>query len=408
MSDFADGVGVRVSYKAETTWDDLPGDTGAQQLDRVNFTAKQDMAQINSNEKRPSRQMNDARAGSRMADATLNGLLKGKVYADLFAAALMGDWATGPTTGPVAVIAASSSAPHFVRSTGSFITNGFKVGMIVTASGFAGGGATANNGKRWKITALTATQMTVANIDGTAATVVTDAEGDTVTISAPGKILQVPASGHVNDSFTFEKYYPNIATPKAMLLRGAMVNTIDLGVDQDANVTVGFGLLARRYEKNSSAPYYTSPTAALTNRIMNSVYGSLMLNGSEIGFLTSLRQSLTNQMDLKKAVFAKYAAFVGRGTFMGSANVSAYVKDANLSDLAEAETEFAMSYYLTSGSDFATADLMAVVMPRCQIFGVQEDDDDKAIVQQATVQCKEGTGTGAEASTVYLQDTANT
>lgn len=405
MADFADGVGIRASFKAESAWDTLPGATGAQQIDRIELTPKQDIAKIENDEKRASRQQNDVRAGSRKSDATLRGRLKGSVFGDFLAGLFMNTWATGPTTGAIAVIAASASAPHFVRSTGSFITNGFKVGMIMSPSGFAGGGV-ANNTKRWKITVLTATQMTVANIDGTTATVAAEVEGASVTIATPGKILQVASASHVFTSFTLEKYFQYMATPKAMLARGQFVNSIDLSVDQDANIGIDVGFLGRRYEKHTSAPYFTTPTAPLNRRIMNSVYGSLVLNGAEIGHMTGLKQQFMLNQQQNMGVFNKYASFVGGAKFTGNAQISAYVKDANLRDLAEAETEFALAYYFTGSPDFATADLMAVVQPRGQLFEVQENDDDKAVVENATFVPKEGTGTGAEASTAYLQDTS--
>ncbi|MBL8518188.1 MAG: hypothetical protein JNM76_14600 [Betaproteobacteria bacterium] len=405
MNGLQDGVGVRVAYKAMPTWGTLPGNTGAQLIDRVELTLNKEMAKIVSAEKRTSRQLNDARAGSRGGTATLRGQLKSAAFGDFLSSGFMNTWATGPTTGPLTTLSASASAPHFNRSSGSFITDGFKVGMIFRPSGFAGAGVP-NNNKRFRITAVTALGISVVNIDGTAATVAAEVAGASVTFSAPGKILQVPSSGHVYTAFLLEKFHQTANTPYSMHGENQYVNTLDFSIDQDANIGIDVGFIGRRVEKYlAGASYFTSPTAAVTNRIMNSVYGALSMNGTDVGILTTLRQQITNNMQSAKAVFSRYPATVFRGRLESMATISAYLKDATFEDLMNNETEFALAYYFTSSPDFATADIMAVIQPRGQLFGVNESDADQGLIVNAEFQAKEGTGTGPEASTIYIQDT---
>ena len=65
----------------------------------------------------------------------------------------------GTTTGSISM---SATATTYVRSTGSFIADGFYVGETVTASGFTVANAANNNNGQGVITNLTATVMTMA------------------------------------------------------------------------------------------------------------------------------------------------------------------------------------------------------------------------------------------------------
>ncbi len=70
-------------------------------------------------------------------------------------------FATAATTGAVTTIGLNATTRTISRSTGSFITDGFKVGDIVRATGFV---ASANNNKNLRITAVAALSMTYVTI----------------------------------------------------------------------------------------------------------------------------------------------------------------------------------------------------------------------------------------------------
>jgi small-conductance mechanosensitive channel len=67
--------------------------------------------------------------------------LSGAAYADFIAAAVRKDFAAGGTTGSSTGLASTATA--VTRASGSFVTDGFKVGDVVNITGFVAAG---NNG----------------------------------------------------------------------------------------------------------------------------------------------------------------------------------------------------------------------------------------------------------------------
>jgi hypothetical protein len=88
-----------------------------------------------------------------------------------------------------------------VRSSGSFVTDTFKVGSVISVTGFTDAG---NNGL-FIITSMTATILTVSALAGQTRTI--EAAGDTVTVLEKGKKTFVPTTSHTDDSFTFEQWF---------------------------------------------------------------------------------------------------------------------------------------------------------------------------------------------------------
>jgi len=93
------------------------------------------------------------------------------------------------TSNPVVDVAVNGTAKTYTRTSGSFIADGFRVGLKVKWTGFANGG---NNQNGATITALTATVMTVTELGGT---MVNETAG--ASVSATGIIQTSALSGVV-------------------------------------------------------------------------------------------------------------------------------------------------------------------------------------------------------------------
>ena len=405
-STFATGIGKRFSLKKESTLATLPGASGAQEMRHVTFDTDLSMASQASDEKSSSYQLTETRLGMRKLTASIKGLLSGTTWGDILAAALRKGWVAGPSV-TATTLSSAASAPQFNRSSGSFITDGFKVGLIFSPSGFAGGG-TANNGKRYKITAVTALGITVSNIDGSTPTIAVEAAGATVTFATPGKILYVPTSAHTFDSFTAEEYQQDITAAFSHLSTGLRVSTVDLSMGLDANINLDVGMVGIDRQKHSSANYFTSPTAVTTNGIMNTVSGSFRLNGTEIAYLTDVKQKVDLGIEPAGVLFSKVAPDHFPGRVMCGGSFSAHLKDPSFFDAFDAETEMAMHYYLTSNPNPTTlGDVIAVIQPRIKLLTVTKSDAEKAIIQSATFNSHlYSAGSGIEQTTMLIQDTS--
>ena len=132
----ATGVAKTLAYKKETTWGTAAGASGAQYLRRVTSDLSLNKEGYQSEEIRTDYQISDFRHGVRRVEGTINGELSPGTYEDLFAAALRKSFAAGATTGAVATIAVTGTGTQFTRSSGSFLTDGFKIGDVISATGF--------------------------------------------------------------------------------------------------------------------------------------------------------------------------------------------------------------------------------------------------------------------------------
>jgi hypothetical protein len=168
---------------------------------------------------------------------------------DLILEGLLGSDYVTATTGAVATIAADTSDDSFNRSAGDFTADGFVVGMYVKVSGFT---EAANNGIH-KITALTATKMTVAGSN-----LATEAEGDTVTIRA--KMLR---NGTTQKSYLLEKRFEDLS--QYIYFAGMKVNQMTLNVKSQEVVGGSVSFLGKQGVA-SAHPSRAAPPATPTTR----------------------------------------------------------------------------------------------------------------------------------------------
>jgi hypothetical protein len=165
----------------------------AQYLRRVTSSLNMTKETYQSNEINSNRQVADFRHGVQSIEGSVAGELSPGAYNLFMAAILRKAWAAGVTTGAITDVTAAATtgaAGTFTSAAHDFLADGFKVGDVVRWSGFAGGGATANNAHNFMITAITALVMTVVGLDGVPP--VADAAGDSVTCVATGKKVWIP------------------------------------------------------------------------------------------------------------------------------------------------------------------------------------------------------------------------
>jgi hypothetical protein len=139
MPTFATGVFKKLAYKAESTFNTLPGTSGGQYLRRVtsDLDLKKDIYQ--SNEIRTDMQLADVRHGIRKPDGTIKGELSPQTWQDFIAAALRKLFvATAAISAATFTIAGTGPTYTITRSAGSYITDGVKIGDVVrlTAGAF--------------------------------------------------------------------------------------------------------------------------------------------------------------------------------------------------------------------------------------------------------------------------------
>lgn len=396
----AAGIKKQVRYKKESAWGTAPGATGAQLLRRVKSDLDLSKQTYESKELSTHQQNSDFRHGMRSASGSINGELSLGTFQDFLAAALRKAWASGSSSGALTDVTASATAPHFVRASGSWLTDGFKVGDVIQWTGWT---QTGNNSKNYRITALTATDMTVGE------SVTANSSGDSVTATVQGKKLWIPTSGQTDDSFSIEHYFSDIT--ESELFTGMKVSKVDIKLPPSGMAEITISLIGKDVTTDTSE-YFTTPTAETTTAIMASVNGVLRVGGTDYAIITGMDISIDCGMTAADGVVGSNTVpGVFQGKLKVTGNLTAYFEDTTLRDAFLNETEVAANVKLDATSS-ADTDCMVFDMSRIKLGGSKKDDGEKGLIQSvpftALLNTSGGAGTAYEETTISIQDTSIT
>jgi hypothetical protein len=396
----AQGVSKQLRYAKQTGLGVIAATTGGQILRRTQSSLDLNKATYQSTELRSDYQIADMRHGARSIAGDIQGELSPGTYADLIAGTLRAPFAAGATTGAQTTIAASATGPHFVRTTGSFLTDGFKVGDVFRATGFTNA---ANNATNFMITAVTATNLTVIQLNGPI-TIVTEAAGGSVTLSAVGKKAMIPKTGFADTYFTFEHWFSDIGQSEAF--KDCKVSQLDLSLPATGMATIKAAVMGLDYQSASSA-YFTSPAPETSSGILAAVNGALLVGGQQVGLVTGLTLTVNGQLKTDSVVGSNVGPDVFDGPIAVSGQITAYFKDAALRDIFVNETESSVVCAMTT-SNAANADFLSFTLPRIKLSGAKKDDGMKGLILTlpftALLNVAGGAGTATDATTVAFQD----
>lgn len=395
----AQGINKLVAIKKESAWGTTATGAGAQYLPRETATFDLEKAAFASNDINPSQQLRDSRHGTRKATGSLSGEVEGGAYELLIAAALRRDFAAGATTGAVAVIAVTGSGTAFTRSTGSFISNGFKEGDVVAASGFT---TSNNNAHKVLITSVEALEMSFAPLDGVVLT--DEAEGDTVTIAVVGQQTFTPPTGQTDDSFTVEEWYPDETISRVTI--GQQVNSMTINAAPDSMVKVSFEFMGKDALAPTGAQHFTTPAAVVSQGKLSSADGILVVNGMTACRLTSFDLTVTNNIAQEPGVACKGIIAKARGKLMATGSMTVLLDSDEYLAYFDEEEEITASIAWNS----ADGDAFAIHIPRLKINTATTDDGEKVILVTCSFEALEAfsAADGVPQTTVVISDTTLT
>ena len=324
-----------------------------------------------SNTIRTDQQRQNASHGTRSVNKTIDQELQIGGHTALLEGALRSAFAAGATTGAVVTISINSSTKTIARSSGSFVTDGFKVGDIVRATGFAASG---NNNKNYRLTAVSASSMTYA-ADTWLGTITTEAAGATVTVAVPGKKLSVPTTGHTNDYFTIEEWNSDIEQSERDV--DCKVSSMAISIPANGNATINFGFLGRN-ASYATAQYFVAPTAAPNGEILAGPTGLLSYDSVDSVVLTSLDLTMDGGAEVKSVVGSNLSPDVFTGPVVVTGSMSALFEDAAILGDFDAEAEAPLYVYMFANSS-ANSDFVIIKLPNIKINSADKSADGTAI-----------------------------
>lgn len=407
----AAGVFKRVSIKRQTALGAKApaGAAGtARQMRRTSSTLNLTKATFGSGEILTSQQRRDMRHGVRGVSGSLTGELSAGAYQLPIESVLRRNATAGATTGNVDVITIASSgggtrSGTLTRSTGNYLTDGFKVGDVVRVTGTG----TANDNKNLLIVGLTATVMTVRTLNQTDIVAYAAVAAAMTPVSLAGRKTFIPETGHTRDYYTVEHFQSDI--PDSEQFTDVVFTGMNIGLPATGMATIEFPAMGLDMQ-TGNAEYFTAPAAPATGPIMASVNGVLVVNGAVVADVTGLTMTVTGNHAVPGGVVGSQTdpdIFPGVIDATGSATV--LFRDGTLRNLFLNESEFGIIAVLT-GDNTAAAPVMSIVMPRCKFTGNTKDDGQTQITQTLPFTALENTAGGAgvntERTTLSVQDSA--
>jgi hypothetical protein len=332
------GTNITVVFKPEATTGLAPGASGGTQL-RIAPSPGLELkkASIVSNERRGDSLKTIPRMGSRSVSGSYNCELSVATFDALLSAIQRAAWSAVLTSTQADVTSVTQTTSAIVAASGSWITLGFKVGDVIRAN--ITGGPAANNNRNLRVTAVTATNLTVAE------TLVVDATPrTTLTITRTKKLANGATA--VRSSFTLEEWYQDISKGEQYL--GCRLTGMKVSCKPGQNVTAQFTFMGID-RVTETVQYFTSPT--LTTSIgLIADDSTIRYNGADIASFTGF--------DFDFAIAAKAEPVIGSllspdifdNDLTVSGTITAIRQDLAALTSFDAETEFATQVLLVENT----------------------------------------------------------
>ena len=349
------GIAVDVVHGLEAVFASPALSSSGTRMRRTSSTLALSKATNQSAELRPDYQVVDLRHGLRKVKGDIKTELALVAHDDWLEAVLRGGWTSGAVLASGATtITASGHA--FTRSNGSWLSSGFKVGDVVRWSGLSSG----NDGRRLRVTDLTATVMSVAEAVETVS-----AGNGACSCSVAGRKL---VNGVQSRSFTIEHAYADAGF--SQLFSGCRVGRLELVLPASGFITATFGVTGRdmTVREGIAAPYFAAPAAMASDPALAAVDGTLRLGTKDIGVVTGLNLTvdlgLTGDGVLGADVLPEI--FYGRTTVTGT--MTAFVEDASLLKSFDGEAELGL-HVLLAAPGAGSSGFLALHLPRIKFTG---------------------------------------
>lgn len=397
------GVLKQTRIKRQSAKGALAGTSGSQIMRREN--SKFELAKetyTTESEINSAQQLSSVRHGVKTINGNIDGILSPGTYSDPLSAVMRKDFATvSAITGASITIASSGSGYTLTRATGSFLSDGIKIGMVVrlTAGAFAAG----NLNKNILVTNVTALVLTGLVLNKLALT----PEGPiaSATVTVPGKVTYIPVSGHTDPYYTVEEWYPTAGVSERNL--DVKFVKADLSLPGTGNAKIKFTALGLDQTSDTTA-YFTAPTAETTTDALAAANGALLVDGAAIATVTDLSINVDGKGAVADGVVGTdVRPDVFRGMVMVSGSFTAYFEGGSVPDLYRNEIQTSIISALTAGSA-ANADFMTSTLTAVKLTSSTPDDNQTGLKRTynytAYRNSAGGTGTANHNTTLMVQD----
>ena len=391
----------KLAYKKQTGLGSAASGSGGQYLRRETAAFNLMKDKFNSNEIVTHQQYTGDTYGVSKTSGTLSGVISPATYAAFFGSLLRADFAAITAISGISLTIAGSGPYTLTRASGDFLIGGIKIGHVVriTAGTYTGTARDIN----LIVTGVTATVLTVVVANGSTLT----AQGPVAssTVSVIGKTTKVPTTGHTNDYYTLEEWYPG--NSKSRLYTDMQPASAAVQVPATGNATISMPFVGLGRTKGGSQ-VLTSPTAENTNTILSASNAYILINGARTTVATSMSLTIDGKVTHGEPVIgSRTLSDVVRGEVNVSGTVTVQYDAETISDLFVNETAVSIICVLFADGS-ATSDFISFVIPRAKFFGDDIDDGKKQLVMTlpftAELNASGGAALASDQTTIGMQD----
>jgi hypothetical protein len=291
---------------------------------------------IQSAELDGSREIADIRLGQNQVAGDISIELSYSSFNFMFKGALGNEWeVTADLTNME--IDVDPAFNRFVRTSGSFVTDGVKVGQFIQFNGLA-------NAENMGVFLVTAVQTLAVNVEDAAGVLISE--------------TNVPSVGaEVSDTLTIDtnRYTYSIMTHYAdadggageyHIATGCEITGFSLDVSVNAMVTGTFSVIGQDLQVDVAEPAGSTYTAVGTTETFSSLDGKIFKDETVLGYVTSFSLTQDNEQAAQFAIGSDFASFIEKGRCNNTLSVSTFFLDSTLMNLFKDETEVRLNITL--------------------------------------------------------------
>lgn len=380
----------------------VPG-TGGQIIRRDTSTFDRTKEAYTTETEQTSRkQLMSSRHGAVTVNGSIAALYSPGTYADFFAALLMREFtAIANITGVTATVAGTGPTYTITRTTGSWLTDGAKLGRVLRPIA----GLAVGSRRNMLIVGVIPLVLTVMPLNRKAPVIETAVPASSFMF--PGGVTFVPETGHTDIYYTVEEWFPEV--PRSQRNLDVKASSVNVRLPGSGNAGLDWTFLGLDQSKDVLR-YFTAPVNETTTPVMVAAGGALLVNGSRRGTVTDLTMTLDARGAVADPVVGdNIRPDVFTGKLMATGSFTAYYDTVEIPDLYDDEVETSIVSALAS-STADTADFNTFSLQKIKLNSSTPDDVETGLKRTynfvALFNDLGGPLLATNATTIELQDSA--
>jgi hypothetical protein len=397
----AQGLYETIAYKKQSGLGVPASGSGGQLIRRETGTFEKTKGTYDANEIVSTQQDTGIAYLVSQTVGDISGVLSAGSYSPLLGSLMRAAFAVGVALTGMSVTIAGAGPFTLTRGSGSYLTDGYKVGDVVriTAGTYTGVASNLN----MVVTALTATIMTVVVPNGKVLSAQGPVTGTTITVV--GKKSVVPATGQTNDYYTFEEWRSDVTLSR--IYSDVQMQTADIAISPTTATTIKIAMLGLIRTKGVTQ-ILTAPTAASTTAILSAANGVILINGSQTIIGTSLSLKIDSGAVAGDPVIgSKTLSDIVKGDIKVGGTFTTLKQDEANSNLFDNETALGIVAALFADST-DTSDFVSFNIPNLKLTTDTVDDGKKQIISThnfiAAYNAAGGAAVASDTGIITIQD----